>query len=257
MTDTQLPFKARDIGLRAQKKILSRMTNKTVAKKFIDESTASLLDNIYRLAKLHVSKSVLSTICTSESNALHFTVYLFQLENKREAERLVKNMIKTVIKIGILYRNDEFSEEELQLADRFRHKFLQTQKTIICFQEVEFSFDLNYLQNSMNESRDLLKSLVKRHLTEKSVLRIDEVFDFFCDNRLLEIAFKQNSPYQDVMNNIVADMNKSLDTENSINTGWVQDTHPVDMGKGNAIRITHLNWRIHLFGVLKARSLLN
>lgn len=48
-------FRARDIGLRAQKKILSRMSNKTVAKTFIDGTTASLLDNIYRLAKIHVS----------------------------------------------------------------------------------------------------------------------------------------------------------------------------------------------------------
>lgn len=54
MTDNA--FKARDIGLRAQKKILSRMSNKTIAKTFIDGTTASLLDNIYRLAKLHVSK---------------------------------------------------------------------------------------------------------------------------------------------------------------------------------------------------------
>lgn len=53
MTDNA--FKARDIGLRAQKKILSRMANKTIAKTFIDGTTASLLDNIYRLAKLHVS----------------------------------------------------------------------------------------------------------------------------------------------------------------------------------------------------------
>lgn len=49
-------FRARDIGLRAQKKILSRMSNKTVAKTFIDGTTASLLDNIYRLAKTHVSE---------------------------------------------------------------------------------------------------------------------------------------------------------------------------------------------------------
>lgn len=54
MTDNA--FKARDIGLRAQKKILSRMATKSVAKTFIDGTTASLLDNIYRLAKLHVSK---------------------------------------------------------------------------------------------------------------------------------------------------------------------------------------------------------
>lgn len=53
MTDNA--FRARDIGLRAQKKIMSRMSNKTMAKTFIDGTTASLLDNIYRLAKIHVS----------------------------------------------------------------------------------------------------------------------------------------------------------------------------------------------------------
>lgn len=61
-------------------------------------------------------------------------------------------------------------------------------------------------------------------MTEKSILRIDEVFDFFTDNRLLETAFKQNSPYQEVMHNLVVDLNKSLDSENrqnavNINTG--------------------------------------
>ena len=48
-------FKSRDIGLRAQKKILSRMATKNIAKTFIDGTTASLLDNLYRLCKLHVS----------------------------------------------------------------------------------------------------------------------------------------------------------------------------------------------------------
>lgn len=48
-------FKARDIGLRAQKKILSRMANKSVAKVFIDDTTGSLLDNVYKLAKSYVS----------------------------------------------------------------------------------------------------------------------------------------------------------------------------------------------------------
>lgn len=51
-------FKARDIGLRAQKKILSRMATKNVAKAFIDDNTASLLDNLYRLAKQYVSTQI-------------------------------------------------------------------------------------------------------------------------------------------------------------------------------------------------------
>ena len=75
MTDNA--FKAKDIGLRAQKKILSRMASKNVAKVFIDETTSSLLDNVYRLVKQ-------------------------QFGSKKDAEKLVKNIIKIVIKIGRL-----------------------------------------------------------------------------------------------------------------------------------------------------------
>lgn len=48
-------FKARDIGLRAQKKILSRMATKNIAKVFIDDTSANILDNVYKLAKTYVS----------------------------------------------------------------------------------------------------------------------------------------------------------------------------------------------------------
>lgn len=49
-------FKARDIGLRAQKKILGRMAaNKSARKIFIDDNTASLLDNLFKMIRLYVS----------------------------------------------------------------------------------------------------------------------------------------------------------------------------------------------------------
>ena len=48
-------FKAKDIGLRAQKKILSRMSSKAAVKVFIDDRSASILDNTYRLFKQYVS----------------------------------------------------------------------------------------------------------------------------------------------------------------------------------------------------------
>lgn len=48
-------FRARDIALKAQKKILSRMSSKGVAKVFVDDKMGSLLDNVYRLCKTYVS----------------------------------------------------------------------------------------------------------------------------------------------------------------------------------------------------------
>lgn len=48
-------FKAKDIGLKAQKKLLSRMSNKTAVKMFIDDRSGAILDNTYRLFKQYVS----------------------------------------------------------------------------------------------------------------------------------------------------------------------------------------------------------
>lgn len=51
-------FKARDVGMRAQKKIFSKMASKNVAKLFIDETSANILDNTYKLVKNYVSVEI-------------------------------------------------------------------------------------------------------------------------------------------------------------------------------------------------------
>lgn len=65
-------FRAKDIGFRAQKKLLSRMSKKNVAKMFIDDVSANLLDNIHRMVKLSVP-------------------------SKKEADKIVKNIIKVML----------------------------------------------------------------------------------------------------------------------------------------------------------------
>ncbi|XP_070507232.1 tumor necrosis factor alpha-induced protein 8-like protein isoform X2 [Chironomus tepperi] len=184
MTDNA--FKAKDIGLRAQKKILSRMASKNVAKVFIDETTSSLLDNVYRLTKQ-------------------------QYGSKKDAEKLVKNIIKIVIKIAILQKNNCFTEDETKKTDTFYKKFLKLQMSIISFFEVDFSFDLNYLQKLISEIHQLLKDIVRNHLTDKSLARIDEIFDCFNDPQFLESIFRHDGPHKEVMAKICEDLNKILE----------------------------------------------
>ncbi|KAF4530750.1 hypothetical protein B566_EDAN007972 [Ephemera danica] len=175
-------FKARDIGLRAQKKILSRMASKNVVKAFIDDTTGSLLDNVYRLAKAH-----------------------------KEAEKLVKNVIKIVIKLGLLYRNDQFSRDELISAEKFKQRFHSTAMAVVSFYEVDFSYDRAFLSQALVECREGLKSLVVRHLTEKSVARIDSVFGFFEEPAFLDSLFRRDSQHRELLGRIVNDMNHALD----------------------------------------------
>ncbi|KAF6208284.1 hypothetical protein GE061_016738 [Apolygus lucorum] len=187
MTDVMSEgFKSRDIGLRAQKKILSRMANKNVAKMFIDDTTASLLDNLFRMAK-------------------QFT------DNKKESEKLIKNIIKVVIKIGVLYRNEQFSAEEIRLAEKFKNKFHSAAMAVISFHEVEFSYDRAYLHKAMQDSHELLRQVVARHLTEKSLQRIDSVFNFFGNPQFLDAVFRPESPYKELLERLVSDISKAMD----------------------------------------------
>lgn len=180
-------FKARDIGLRAQKKILSRMASKNVAKVFIDDTSASILDNVYKLAKTYTG-------------------------NKKEAEKLVKNVIKIVIKLAVLYRNNQFSNEELKHAERFKNKFHSAAMAVISFYEVDFSYDRSYLIKHLKECSSSLHFIVQRHLTDKSVSRIDHVFGFFSNPQFLDAIFKKDSQYREILGKIVSDMNRAMDS---------------------------------------------
>ncbi|XP_065157369.1 protein salivary glands marred-like isoform X2 [Atheta coriaria] len=179
-------FKARDIGLRAQKKILSRMATKNVAKAFIDDNTSSLLDNLYRLAKQY-------------SN------------NKKEAEKIVKNIIKVVIKLAVTQRNDLFSKEEQRQAEQFKNKFRKAGMSIVSFYEVDHSYDRNFLLTALQESHACLISVVSKHLTEKSLMRIDSVFQFFANEKFLDTVFAPESEYREVLGRLVEDLNKAID----------------------------------------------
>nr|CAG4636609.1 EOG090X0GLS [Eubosmina coregoni]SVE70137.1 EOG090X0GLS [Eubosmina coregoni] len=179
-------FRAKDIALKAQKKILSKMSTKSVVKVFVDDTTSKLLDNVYRLIKTYT-------------------------QNKKEAEKIVKNIIKIVTKISLLAKNDQFSKDELALATDFQIKFHKAAKTVISFYEVDFSYDQKFLTQLLSECRNLLKQIVQPHLTDKSIGRVDMVFNFFSNPSFLDIIFKKNSEYSEIMTNIIKDMHSALE----------------------------------------------
>ncbi|KAK7081801.1 Tumor necrosis factor alpha-induced protein 8-like [Halocaridina rubra] len=162
------------------------MSNKSIAKNFMDDIHATILDNVYDLMRAYTG-------------------------NKKEAEKLVKNIIKIIVKINILSRNDQFSQEDLKVADQLKNKFTTIVKTVISFFEVDFTFDKMFLIKNINDCRTLLKNLVGNHLTDKSLGRIDHVLDFFTDSTFLEEMFRPESQYRPLLESIVGDMSKAFD----------------------------------------------
>ncbi|KFM59195.1 Tumor necrosis factor alpha-induced protein 8-like protein, partial [Stegodyphus mimosarum] len=82
---------------------------------------------------------------------------------------------------------------------------------IVSFYEVEFSYDRNFLLQALNECRALIKNLVMRHLTDKSIGRIDHVFNFFANPSFLDAVFSRDSSHKELLGRIIADMHKLME----------------------------------------------
>lgn len=179
------PVNAQTLALRIQKKIASKVSNKNVAKIFIDETTGRTLDNLFKLVKEY-------------SNS------------KKQAESILNDIIKIIFKIGVLFKNDQLSKEELNLCDSFRQTFHLFAKSALSFYEIEFTYDQKYLIDLLKMCQNSIHLIVKQHLTEKSKNRIDNVFNFFLDKNFLDDVFK-NQKYNSIMKPLVEDVRKLLD----------------------------------------------
>lgn len=155
---------ARDISLRAQKKFLSRVGGSASARALVlDEHAAKLLDQF---------------LCVLRSRV-----------EKREAEKMVKHVIKAAVKLGVLRRHSQLLSADDRALDAFRAKFHTVLMAVVSFCEVEFSYDREFLQDALRESHQSLKSVVERHLSDKSVSRLAGVFALVSRADLLDSLF--------------------------------------------------------------------
>lgn len=88
-------FNTKNLALQAQKKLMSKMATKSMASLFIDDTSSEVLDELYRVTKEYT-------------------------RNRKESQKVIKNLVKMVVKLGVLYRNNQFNTEELILVENFR-----------------------------------------------------------------------------------------------------------------------------------------
>lgn len=180
-------FNSKNLSLRIQKKIAGKFSTKSMAKNFIDDEFSKLLD------------------------LLHFMV--MQEMGEQKAEKLIKNLIKLTVKIGILYKNSQFNDEELQLGVTLRKKLRTATLTVISFYEVDFTYDRTFLVNLVEEIGTICHKLVQRHLTPKSHGRIDMVISVFSNEELLDKVFVTDGQYRDKLPQISQAFNKVVDSD--------------------------------------------
>lgn len=178
-------FSSKNFAIQAQKKVLGKLASKNVAKVFVDDTTSALFDQLYTIAKRDTG-------------------------NKKEAEKLLKDLIKIAVKIGVLYRNNQFTSADMKTAEAFRSQFKSTAMTIVSFHEVDFTYDQQFLTQSLEEAKKSLHGLIENHLTQKSHGRVDHVFDYFSNGELLDKLF-QTDAYKDVRAEMADGLNKLIE----------------------------------------------
>ena len=181
-------FSSKTLGLRIQKKVLGKFSNKTVAKQFIDDDFGGLLD-------------ILNSILRAE------------LGDNKKADKVIKNMIKITVKIGLLYKNNQFNADEIALGMKFRGKLRKAALTVISFYEVDFTYDRAFLVDVVNECGNMLHKLVERHLSDKSHSRINMVVTNFSNGALLDNVFQSDGPYHKHLEAISQGFHKVVDAE--------------------------------------------
>ncbi|KAL4613331.1 tumor necrosis factor alpha-induced protein 8-like protein 3 [Arapaima gigas] len=181
----QESFNSRNLALQAQKKILSKVATMAVANLLTDDTSSQILDELYKVTREYT-------------------------RSKKEAHKIIKDVIKIALKVGILYRNHQFSSEELETVDRFKKKMNQAAMTAVSFHEVDYTFDRVILSEVLLECRDLLHELVERHLTARSHGRIDRVFNHFANVEFLSVLYG-STEYRPYLEKICDGINRLLD----------------------------------------------
>lgn len=169
-------FSSKSLGLQVQKKIASKVASKALVKQIVDEELAQLLDAMHNIAAQEL--------------------------DSKHAHKIVKDLIKIVIKLGLLYRNKQFNAEELRLGEVIMKKLRRISLTVISFYEVDFTYDQNFLMVNVQELGEQLHRLVDRHLTPKSHARIDNVITFFANGETLDKVFMADGKYRPMLPNI-------------------------------------------------------
>ncbi|XP_060777935.1 tumor necrosis factor, alpha-induced protein 8-like protein 2 B [Neoarius graeffei] len=179
-------FNSKDFAMKAQKKILSNMANKSVMQMFIDDTSSEILDELYRVSKQYTG-------------------------NRTEAQKVIKDLVKIVVKVAVLFKHNRFSEDELRLAQTFKKKLHMGAMTVISFHEVEFTFDKAVMAEILNSCRDMMLKLVAVHLTPKSHGRINHVFNHYSDPEFLTQLYNPSGPFKSHLSKICNGLNKLIE----------------------------------------------
>lgn len=172
--------------MRFQKKVVSKISNKNTVKLFMGETAKRCIDNLSLLILLH-------------NGGL-----------KKQADSITNDTIKIIMKIGLLYANNQLSESEVELLESTLVDMGSLARTVITFHEDKKAYNNKRLSDLLQSCHNKICALIRDHLTDNSKARVDNVFGCFNNLSFLDDVFKIRK-YENVMPVLVQDLRKLLD----------------------------------------------
>lgn len=186
-------FKSSDFTISLQKKVLGKLANKTVIKKFLDENEAKLLDNVQKSIKLFITEAKANgwKVDQNAEKAVKNLIKVSLLTSGLHFLSLITYLIipKIIIKLSVLTLNHQFDATEKTAAYQLQQSLRSTFMTIVSFHEVDFTYDRKFLIESFEEHRKQMKGLIAKHLSDKSGERIDNFIDTFANPSYLDFLY--------------------------------------------------------------------
>ena len=140
---------------------------------------------------------------------------ILQTDNKKESEKTTQNIIKITIKLGVLLRGGKFSSEEKESLLKIQRNLNTICKTLISFFEVDHTYERSFVIKYLTDLETLLKTLISKHLTEKSVSRVEQIFGVVKTPEFLDSIYvpQKNDAMREIMAVVVKDLNNCLESD--------------------------------------------
>jgi len=158
-------FTIKDFAISTQKKFAQKLaTNAVIRNSLIDDSITEIFNLINKIIKLY-------------------------LNDKKKAEKVMKDVIKIIVKLGVLQHNNRLDQKMVRDANaHLRHAVL----TMISFHEVEFTFERTLAVHKMKTVKDVITSLLKNgQVTEKTHGRLNNVMSVLGESDFLYALYHE------------------------------------------------------------------
>lgn len=98
-------------------------------------------------------------------------------------------------------KGEKFSKEEKSSMIQIQKNLRTVAMTLISFYQVDHTYDRNFVIKYLTELQTLLKNLTRKHLTDKSVGRVEQIFVVVNSLDFLDSVYvpKKNMEMRDII----------------------------------------------------------